>query len=90
MVAVRRFASVGVVLPRSGGAFSLVLIAGQNLSGATAVTFGGHGALYLPVSKSLVLALAPRVVSGTVDVQVTTPAGTSPTSSADTFRYTRR
>lgn len=79
--------SVSSVTPSSGGPFSLTLISGKNLAGATAVTFGGHRTFYLTVGGGLIVALAPPGVSGTVDVQVSTRAGTSPASSADKFTY---
>jgi len=74
--------------PSSGGAFSLVLISGTNLRHPTAVDFGaGHRAFFLPISASLVIALAPPQAAGTVGVTVTTAKGTSATSSADQFTY---
>ncbi len=78
---------VSRLLPSSGGPFSIVIISGRNLSHASAVTFGGHRTLFLGLTGQLVLALAPPGVSGTVNVQVTTRAGTSATSSADQFTY---
>jgi len=79
---------VTAVRPSTGGPFSLVLIGGRNLAHASGVSFGsGHGALFLPLSSSLVIALAPIESRGTVDVTVTTSQGTSATSSADRFTY---
>jgi len=90
VTAVSNGPSVTSVLPRAGGPFSLVLIFGKNLTGASAVTFGGHKAIDVPLNGGLILALAPLGPSGAVDVRVTTKTGTSPTSSADRFTYTRR
>ncbi len=81
---------VSGVFPHSGRPFSLVFITGKNLGGASKVTFGGQPAPFLGLGARSVLALAPAGVSGTVDVQVTTTAGTSATSGADHFSYTRR
>jgi len=78
------------VFPHSGGPFSLVLITGSHLNGATQVRFGGTSAMFLQVSSQLILALAPTSHSrGAVDVRVTTAVGTSATSGADRFTYTR-
>jgi hypothetical protein len=70
--------------PTSGG--TAVTITGNNLSGATAVTFGSTAATLFTVNADGSLsAVAPAESAGTVDVQVTTAAGTSATSSADQF-----
>ncbi len=81
---------VSGVFPRSGGPFSLVFVSGKNLAGASEVAFGGKPALFVGLGARFVLALAPTGVSGTVDVQVTTTAGTSAPSGADRFTYRRR
>jgi hypothetical protein len=77
------------VSPNRGGLFSLVLITGHNLTGATSVSFGnGHPAFFLTLSSSFIVALAPPQPRGTtVDVTVTTKNGTSATSAADRFTY---
>lgn len=76
------------MLPNRGGTFSLVLIEGSNLSGATGVHFGTKSALFLGLSGTLAIALAPQEPAGTVaDVTVTTKNGTSPTSTEDQFTY---
>jgi alpha-tubulin suppressor-like RCC1 family protein len=65
----------------------LVTITGFNLSGATAVKFGSASTESFTVaSQTEITAVAPPG-SGAVDVTVTTPEGTSPTSSADRFTY---
>jgi IPT/TIG domain len=75
-------------MPHHGHAFTLVVIVGDNLSGATAVDFGTEPAMFFQFGDKAILALAPPQPKGTkVDVTVTTPNGTSPTSKADRFRY---
>jgi large repetitive protein len=73
--------------PLAGG--TTVTITGTNLTGATAVSFGGTAATNVHVvSATQVTATSPaNSVSGPVDVQVTTPNGTSPTLAADQFTY---
>jgi IPT/TIG domain len=67
---------------------NLVTITGTNLTGATAVKFGSTGASPFAVnSPTSVNAVSPPEPAGTVDVTVTTPGGTSATSSADKFEY---
>jgi hypothetical protein len=77
-----------------------VTITGSGFTAATAVTFGTQPALTFAVnSDTQITAVAPPVPStpaavrahagtGTVDITVTTPAGTSATSAADRFTYT--
>jgi hypothetical protein len=69
----------------AGGA--TVTIGGTNLNGATAVSFGGVAATINSDSASSITATTPAHSSGTVDVTVTTPGGTSATSAADKFTY---
>ena len=72
--------------PALGG--TLVTITGINLGGATAVKFGATAATLFTVSSSTsIRAVAPAGAVGTVDVTVTTPAGTSATSAADRYTY---
>ncbi len=72
--------------PIAGG--TSVTITGTNLTGASAVKFGTVAATsFTPVSATSVTATAPAEVAGTVDVTVTTPAGTSATSAADDYTY---
>jgi alpha-tubulin suppressor-like RCC1 family protein len=66
---------------------TVVTISGSEFTGATAVKFGSNEATAFHVeSPTAITAVAPKGV-GTVDVTVTTPEGTSPTSSADLFSY---
>ena len=67
-----------------------MIITGSNFTGATAVDFGtGHaGTDVTVVSSSEITVNAPAESAATVDVTVTTPNGTSATSSADQFTYT--
>jgi hypothetical protein len=71
----------------SGG--TKVIITGTGFTGATAVKFGPTSTKRFTVnSATSIAAVSPDGKSGTtVDVTVTTPAGTSPTSPADQFTY---
>jgi uncharacterized membrane protein len=67
-----------------------VTIAGIGFTGATAVSFGSISAKSFTVnSATSITAVSPKG-RGTVDVTVTTPAGTSPTSAADQFIYSKK
>ncbi len=71
--------------PQAGG--TTVTITGTGFAGATGVSFGGTPATAFTVtSPSQITATAPAG-SGTVDVRVTTPAGTSPTTAPDAYAY---
>jgi alpha-tubulin suppressor-like RCC1 family protein len=70
--------------PQAGG--TSVTIIGTNLAEATAVRFGSTTASFTVNSGSSITAIAPPG-SGTVDVTVTAPAGTSSTNPADRFSY---
>lgn len=60
--------------PAAGG--SLVVITGMNLTGATAVSFGGSAAASFTVdSATQIRATTPAHAAGAVDVSVTTPWG---------------
>jgi alpha-tubulin suppressor-like RCC1 family protein len=74
----------------SGG--TTVTITGTGFTGATAVRFGASNAATFTVnSATSVTAVSPKAMGAlTVDVTVTTPAGTSPTSSADQFTYMKK
>ena len=74
----------------SGG--SAVTITGTNFAAGDTVAFGGSAATGVTVnSATSITANAPagnaQKVGGTVDVTVTGPGGTSPTSPADEFTY---
>ncbi len=74
--------------PNSGSALSIVVITGKNFTGLQAVDFGSQPTLWLTLSSTQILVLAPSG-SGTVNVTVKTASGTSATSSADQFTYVR-
>ena len=70
----------------SGG--ETVDIYGNYFNGTTAVYFGSTEATsFSVISGTEVEAVAPAEQSGTVDVTVTTPSGTSPSTSSDQFTY---
>jgi hypothetical protein len=71
--------------PEAGG--TSVSIAGANFGDVTAVKFGAaNAAAYTVLSASSITAVAPPG-RGTVDVTVTTSAGTSASGSLDRFSY---
>ena len=69
--------TVSLVSPKSGpaGGGTSVTITGQNLSGATSVTFGGTAGS-ITADNSTVITVTSPAGSGTVDIKVTTPGGT--------------
>jgi hypothetical protein len=75
--------------PTSGG--TSVVITGSNFTGATVVRFGTTLASSFTVnSATRITAVAPASstgIAGLVDISITTPAGTSATSSASQFTY---
>ena len=73
--------------PITGG--TSVTITGTNFAGATSVTFGTTAAATVVlVNATTITATSPAGTAGAkVDVTVTTPVGTSPTSAADQFTY---
>ncbi len=72
--------------PSEGG--TTVTITGTGFLGATAVTFGPTAATsFQVVSATQITAVAPAGIQGTHNVQVVTPGGPSPLSSADVFSY---
>ena len=71
--------------PTSGG--TSVTISGTGLSGATAVHFGSVSASILSDSATSLTATAPPSIGGSVDVTVTTTAGTSQTTAVDQYTY---
>ena len=73
--------------PTAGG--TRVAITGSNFSGATAVRFGASVATLFTVNSSTsITAVAPAGTLGSVDITVTTSAGTSANSAADRYTYT--
>jgi hypothetical protein len=71
--------------PVAGG--TALTATGTNLTGATTVSFGATSVAFTFVNDTTITTTSPAG-SGTVDVTVTTPGGTSATSSADQFTYT--
>ena len=72
--------------PLAGG--NGVLITGSGFTGTTAVMFGTTPAtMFMVISDTELFAIAPASAAGIVDVTVTTPAGTSSTSTADQYTY---
>jgi hypothetical protein len=76
----------------SPGGGTKVTITGTGFTGATAAKFGATNAASFKVnSATSITAVSPKVkATGAVDVTVTTPAGTSPTSVADQFTFSRK
>ncbi len=81
--------AVTAVSPSAGPitAGTIVTITGTNLTGTTAITFGTAKATTVSCTATVCTGKAPAGVAGTVDVQVTTPGGSSATSSADQYTY---
>ena len=71
--------------PPSGG--TAVAITGQQLSGATAVSFGSNPATSFTVNSATLITATAPAGTGVVDVTVTSPTGTSITSALDQFNY---
>lgn len=83
-------AQVSGVFPPTGlttGGTS-VTISGADLTGVTSVDFGTQAAGFTFVNDGTVTATSPPQSAGTVDVTVTTPAGTSAINPSDHFTYT--
>jgi hypothetical protein len=74
--------------PTAGG--QTVTITGTSFSGATSVTFGSSAASFEVINNTTITATTPAHSAGQVDVQITTPYGTSPISIADTYRFESR
>ena len=80
--------AVTALSPSSGPNGTFVTITGTNFTGATAVNFGvGNPATFTVSNPTTVFATVPSG-SGTVDVRVTTPGGTSATNAGDRYTYT--
>lgn len=81
--------TVTAISPSSGpaGGGTAVSVTGTGFVGVTAVRFGASAASFVVNSASSLTATAPAGAAGTVDVTVTTAAGTSATSAADRFTY---
>ena len=67
-----------------------VIITGTNFTGATSVTFGGTAATFVVNNSTQITVTAPpKATAGTVEVIVTTPAGSNTTTgTANDFTYT--
>ena len=80
---------VSSISPTSGSTAggTTVTITGLFFTGATAVHFGGSPATNFGVVSDTSIIAGSPAGSGTVDVTVTGPGGTSATSSADQFTY---
>ena len=72
--------------PTAGG--TSVTITGTGFTGATAVKFGTYAATSFMVSSATSITATSPAGLGVVDVTVTTPGGTSATSSSDQFSFT--
>ncbi len=71
--------------PEAGG--TNVTITGSGFSGATAVAFGGTPAASFTVASDTLITAVSPAGTGTVDMTVTTPGGTSLVVTADQFIY---
>jgi outer membrane protein assembly factor BamB len=71
--------------PAAGG--TTVFITGSGFTDATGVSFGGFPASSFTVTNASYMTAVSPPGSGTVDVTVTNPAGTSPANTADQFIY---
>jgi hypothetical protein len=71
--------------PQAGG--TSVAITGSEFTGGAAVKFGSANATSFTVNSDTSITAVSPPGSGTVDVTVTGPGGTSPTSPADQFTY---
>jgi hypothetical protein len=72
--------------PGAGG--NAVSIHGTHFAPGASVTFGSTGSAAVTfVNSDTITAVAPAHAAGTVQVSVTTPAGTSSASSADRYAY---
>jgi hypothetical protein len=80
---------VTAISPTSGGAGggTTVTVTGSGLTGATSVRFGASDANAMTVVSDRQITATSPAGSGTVDVTVVTPTGTSPISPADQFTY---
>lgn len=71
--------------PTTGG--TVVTITGTNFSNATSVQFGANPAASFIINSNTQITAVSPPGTGTVDVTVTTPVGTTATSPADLFIY---
>jgi hypothetical protein len=73
------------IAPATGPIDTAVVISGTGLSGATAVKFGNTAAKSFSVTSDTAIAAVAPAGTGSVDVTVTTPGGTSAISAAGKF-----
>jgi len=71
--------------PATGG--TKVTINGKNFTGNATVSFGSIAATWVTINSGTSITTTAPAGSGTVDVTVTTPGGTSNKNSADKFTY---
>ena len=71
--------------PAAGG--TVVTITGTSFTGATSVSFGGAAASFTVNSAATSITVTSPAGTGTVDIVVTSPIGSSATSAADRFTY---
>jgi alpha-tubulin suppressor-like RCC1 family protein len=74
--------------PRTGE--TTVTVTGTGFSEASAVRFGTTSATHFTINSSTSITAVSPAGSGTVDVTVTAPAGTSPAVTPDRFSYLAR
>ena len=81
--------AVTAINPKSGvlGGGTPVTLTGSGFTGATSVQFGPNLANRVTVVSDTQITATSPPGAGTVEVTVTTPAGTSATSLADQFTY---
>jgi hypothetical protein len=72
--------------PHQGG--TSVALTGLNFAEATSVHFGANAAASFTVNSPTSITATSPAGSGTVDITVTTPSGTSAAGAADRFTYT--
>jgi hypothetical protein len=73
--------------PDTGG--TRVTVTGTGFAGVTQVSFGGVPGTGLTISSPTQLSVtSPETSAGLIHVNVTNPAGTSPSKSGDIFRFT--
>ena len=71
--------------PTAGG--TSVTVTGTGFTGATAVRFGATAAASFTVNSATSITATSAAGTGTVDITVTTPGGTSAASAADQFTF---
>ena len=76
-----------LVNPISGPRGTAVTVSGTNFTGATAVAFGVNPATSFIVNNATTITATAPAGSGSVDVTVTTPEGTSAINTNDQFTY---